>query len=552
MPDRLPTGQAAARLARALLAAAIVLVGCRAERPAEEVEAGEPQPGGTVIVGMRTDFSGFNPITNTAVYTDEVMKYGLFTPLVQYDGDLDVVPYLAESWELEGDTAVVFRLRPDVRWHDGQPVTAEDVKFTFDLAKDPATGSLIGSAFLGEVASAEVIDEHTIRFDFVRPYAQALESFWWPPVPAHLLRGIPPAELRNAEYNRRPVGSGPYRFVEWRANDRLIIERNPDFPESLGGPPYLDRVVFRIIPEPATLMTELVTGGIQVDIPLTPEQTAQIERSPEFELFAFPGRTFYYIGWNTRRAPFTDARVRRAMTLAIDRQEIIDALLFGYGTPATGTIPPWHPLYPDDVDPLPYDPAEAAALLDAAGLADRNGDGVREDAQGRPFRFDLLTSDAPLNRSVAEVVQSQLRRVGVDARIRVLEFQTLLIQHRARDFDAVLTTWVLDNFQVASSPIALFHSRWADVPQSTNRSAYADPRADRLMDAGAAATDPDEAREIWREFTLLLQQEQPFTFMFWLDELAASSRRVRNVVMDPRGELLSMPRWWLAGARRGG
>src|SRR5690554_1296130 len=139
MPDRLPTGQAAARLARALLAAAIVLVGCRAERPAEEVEAGEPQPGGTVIVGMRTDFSGFNPITNTAVYTDEVMKYGLFTPLVQYDGDLDVVPYLAESWELEGDTAVVFRLRPDVRWHDGQPVTAEDVKFTFDLAKDPAT-----------------------------------------------------------------------------------------------------------------------------------------------------------------------------------------------------------------------------------------------------------------------------------------------------------------------------------------------------------------------------------------------------------------------------
>lgn len=509
---------------------------------------GAPRAGGTVIVGMRADFAGFNPITNTAQYTDELIKYALFTPLIQYDENLEVRPYLAESWELLGDTGVVFSLRRDVRWHDGQPVTAEDVVFTFDLAKDPATGSLIGSAYITEVARAEVVDSYTVRFTFARPHAQALEDFWWPPVPKHLLEGIAPEDLRNAPFNRAPVGSGPYRFVEWRANERLVLEPNPDFPEALGGPPALERVVFRIVPDPSTLLTELLTGRLQVDIPVVPDQAAQIEENANLELFAFPSRTVYFIGWNTRREPFTDARVRRAMTHAINRQEIIEALLEGYGSPATSTIPPWSPLYPETVEPLPYDPQQAMRLLEEAGWTDRNGDGIRENAAGRPLRFTLLSSDAPLNRNVVAVVQSQLRQVGVDAQVRSLEFQTLLTQHRARDFDAVLQTWVLDNFQVASAPAALFHSRWADVPRSANRSSFANPRADSLIDAGAAETDPERAREIWAAFTELLNQEQPFTFMFWLDELAGVSRTLGGVVMDPRGEFVSIADWHVRGS----
>ncbi len=528
----------------AALAFVVALAGCRREEAGTGDVSGPPVQGGTVVVGMRADFGPFNSIVNTDIYTDELIKYALFTPLVQYDEDLEVQPYLAESWELEGDTAIVFRLRQDVTWHDGQPVTAEDVKFTFDRAKDPATASLLASAYLSEVESAQVIDLHTIRFDFVRPHAQALEDFWWAPMPKHLLEGVPVEQLRTAEFNRNPVGSGPYRFVERRANERLVIERNPDFPEALGGPPHLDRVVFRIIPEAPTMLAELLTGGVQIDIPLFPDQAEEVRARNDLELFSYAGRTFFYIGWNNRREPFTDARVRRAMTLAIDRQEIIDALLFGHGTPAAGPIPPWSPLDPE-VEPLPYDPEQAATLLESAGWVDRNGDGIRENAQGRLLRFTLMTSDAPLNRAVVEVVQAHLRRVGVAADIRIVEFQTLLTQHRGRDFDAVFTSWVMDNFQVASTPVALFHSRWADVPGSANRSAYANPRADRLIEAGAVATDPDEAREIWREFTELLREEQPLTFMYWLDELAASRRIVQDVVMDPRGELVSIADWWL-------
>jgi peptide/nickel transport system substrate-binding protein len=520
---------------RAALGALLVLSGC----------GGEGGAGGdTIIVGMRSDFGGFNPVTYTSLYTAEVINYALFTPIVQYDEDLQVRPHLAESWEQEGDTAVVFRLRRDVTWHDGPAVTAEDVKFTFDLAKDTIAGSLLASAFLGDVATAEVLDSFTIRFSFSRPHAQALEDFWWAPLPRHLLADVAPADLRNAPYNRSPVGSGPFRFVEWRSNERLVLERNPAFPDGLGGPAAAQRVVFRIVPEASTLLTELLTGGIHIDIPVMPDQVEQVRAAENLELFAFPGRTVYFIGWNNVRPPFDDPRVRRGLALAIDREQIIEALLAGQGELAESTIPPWSPWYPDGVTPLAHDSAAAVRALEAAGWTDVNGDGVRE-RNGVPLQFTMLTSDDALRRAVVEVLQSQLRRVGADVQIRVTEFQTMLQQHRSREFEAVFTNWVLDNFQVASSPFALFHSTQSAVANSANRSSVQDPALDRIMARGAAATDADDARAAWAEFTQRLQQEQPVTFMFWLTELAASNSSVQNVRMDPRGELLTIAEWSL-------
>ncbi len=499
--------------------------------------------GGTVTVGMRNDFQPINPITAGDQYTVELINYGLFTPLVQYDDQLNVRPWLAEQWQLT-DTAVTFQLRRDVKWHDGRPVTAADVKFTFDMAKDPSSASLIGSAYLPNVKSAEVVDSYTVHFTFVRPHAQALEDFWWAPAPKHLLQDISAQEMRNAPYNRQPVGSGPFKFAQWQAGQRLIIERNADFPATLGGPPKLDRIVLRVVPEPATLLTELITGGLQVDISVAPDQTRQLEQSKEINLVAHPGKTVYYIGWNNKRAPFTASAVRRALAMAVNRADIINALLFGQGTAASSTVPPWHPLFPKDVQPLPYDVAAANRLLDSLGWKDSNGDGVREK-NGRPFRFTLLSSDNPLNRSVVEVLQSQFKKVGVDAQVRVLEFQTLLAQHKARDFDAVFTSWVLDNFQMASAPASLFHSSLADVPKSTNRSSVMLPELDRLIDQAAATTDLNAARPIWKQLTQVLQREQPVTFIYWLNELTAARKEVAGVIMDPRGDLLSMPQWSL-------
>jgi len=528
------------RLRRAAAVAALVALHALAACGGEVGPAG----GGTIVVGMRSDFGGFNPITNSDLYTGELINFALFTPLVQYDADLNVVPHLAQSWQEHGDTAVVFELRRDVRWHDGRSVTAEDVVFTFERAKDPQTTSpLLGPVFLQHVAAAQVIDSFTVRFRYARPHAQALEDFWWAPVPRHLLETIPAAELRNAAFNRQPVGSGPYRLVEWRAAERLVLERNPDYPESLGGPPPSQRVVLRIIPEASTLLTELVRGGVHVDIPVVPDQVDQVGAESALRLFAYPGRTLYYIGWNNARAPFDDARVRRALALAIDRRDIIAALLHGQGELAESPIPPWSPVHPGGVAPVAQSIDDAVALLELAGWRDRDGDGIRENAEGAPLRFDMLSSDDVLRRAVVEVLQSQLRRVGADARIRIVEFQTMIADHRSRNFDAIFTNWILDNFQVAATPRALLHSAEADRAGSPNRSSVRDVELDRLIEQGEAATDPAEQRRIWHQFTMRLQQQQPVTFMFWLNELAAAHSSVTGVEMDPRGEFLTVARW---------
>jgi peptide/nickel transport system substrate-binding protein len=506
----------------------------------------DPAPtGGTIVVGMRNDFGAFNPIVNGDLYTGEVINYALFTPLITYDENLQVAPHLAESWEELGDTAVLFRLRRDVLWHDGEKVTAGDVVFTFERAKDPESASLIGDAFVNNVATAEVIDSFTVLFRYASPHAQALEDFWWAPAPRHLLGGVPAAELRNAPFNRQPVGSGPYRLVEWRAGERVGLERNDDFAPSLGGPAQARRIVFRVIPEAATMLTEMVTGGVHVDVPVLPDQVEAIEADGSLRLFSYPGRTVYYVGWNNARRPFDDARVRRALALAIDRQQIIDALLAGEGTIANGPLPPWHPLAPSGVDRLAHSPAEADRLLAEAGWIDRDRNGIREDESGRELRFTLVSANDALRRSVVEILESQFRRVGARAEIRTTEFQTTLALHRNRDFDAIFTNWVLDNFQAASTPFALFHSSQADEPGSANRSTVRNPSLDRLIEEGSTSTDPDRQRSIWTEFTTILQREQPITFMFWLNELAAVREEVENVEMDPRGELRTIRQWTL-------
>ncbi|MFQ5678441.1 MAG: ABC transporter substrate-binding protein [Gemmatimonadota bacterium] len=499
-----------------------------------------------LVLGYSAELQTLNPLVSTDQNANELIYYLLYTPLVTYDSTYRVRPWLAESWELT-DSAVVFRLREDLRWHDGAPVTAEDVKFTFDMAKDPATASPLAAAYLSNVASAEVLDTYRIRFAFAAPHAQPLEDFFWPPVPRHLLEDVSPAEMSRHPFNRHPVGSGPYRFESWEVGERLVFEGTGSFPAPLGGPARLRRVVYRIVPEATTLLAELLRGEIQVDGPLGPADAGRVRESPGVRLLAFPWRQFTYVGWNLRRAPFREAAARRALTMAIDRRGLLDAVLHGYGTPASSVIPPWHP-YAPRLEPLPYAPDSAASLLGQLGWQDVDGDGILE-RDGEPFRFVLLTSGRnPAFADLVQIIQAQLRRIGVEVEPRLLEWQAVLTLHRSRDFDAVLTNWILDNFRVDPRP--LFHSSQAHLPGSANRSSYASRVADSLMDLGVRTLDESDAEEIWRRFAEQLQADQPITLLFWNDELAAVSDALEGVRMDARGELSTLSRWrWREGKR---
>ena len=530
---------------RALAASLLFMAACGGADSGGLIEVGDPVQGGTAIVAVTSDFQVFNPVTNTALVTNEVINFMLFTPLVQFDEELEPVPALAESWELT-DNDVTFTLRSDVTWHDGQPVTAEDVLFTYELAKNPETASLLGSAYLTMVTGATIVDAQTIRFDFDGPHSQPLQAFWWPPIPRHLIGDATPAGLAQHSYNRQPVGNGPFRFVSWNPGQQLTLEANDAHPAELGGRPMLDRIVFRVVPEATTRQTEVLTGGVDINHTVQPDEAEQMENRAGVRLVAFPGREFLYLGWNNESGPLADARVRRALGMSIDREGLIDALMFGHAEPAAGMIPPWSSVSPG-VDPMPYDTAAAMQLLAEAGYTPGR-DGILQ-RDGQPLRFSILSSEDRLRQDIGVVLQQQFRRVGAQVEVRAVEFQTLLQQHRSRNYEAVISGWSLDTFRVDPSP--LFSCEQARIPSSANRAGYCNPAADELIEAGTRATDDARATEIWREFSRTLQEDQPITFLVWQEQMAAVGQRLQGVEMDVRGKFVSAQNWWIpAGMQR--
>jgi peptide/nickel transport system substrate-binding protein len=441
---------------------------------------------------------------------------------------------------------VTFRLRPGVRWHDGRPVTAEDVLFTYRTAVTPET-AYPQAAYFRMVEEAEALDSLTVRFRFRGPHAEPLDPFTqWCVMPAHLLAGIPPAELANAAFNRTPVGNGPFRFETWNAGQSIAFVANEDFPEALGGRPRLDRVLFRVVPEQTTLLTELRAGTVDLVRAIPPQEAAAVDADPNLRIVAYPDRSFTYVAWNTRDELFRDPRVRQALSLAIDRRTMIEALLYGFARPAVSyvlpDVAPW--AVDPDLEPLPYAPDSARALLASVGWRDSDGDGVL-DRGGRPLRFTLKTNQGnDLRSDLAVVIQSDLRKIGVDAVPQLVEWTTFLDQLNGKQFQAYVSSWVYDSFRL--DPSDVFHSRAIDAKY--NRSSYANPVVDSLIDAALAEPDREEARPLWHRFARIVRDEAPYTFLFYDRERVGVSERLQGVEMDGRGYLATVAEWRIAEA----
>lgn len=525
-----------------VLACSALLPGC-GEAPPGSDPLGEPISGGTVVVAGSHDLQNLNPLVVDEQDTADLLKHALFTTLVRFDSALDYRPYLAERWEEEGDTAVVFHLRRDVQWHDGRRTTAEDVAFTFRRVKDPATASTVVNLFDGWL-DVTVVDSFTVRFQ-LRPHPDPLYAWTeLPIVPEHVLDSVPLEAMRQAAFNNRPVGNGPFRFVSHRENDRWVFAANDEFPEDLGGRPYLDIVVWRSVPESGGQVIELLTGNAQLIMAPRIVHVPRIEASPVGILIRAPTHAYAFLGWNTARPPLDDVRVRRALTLAIDRQALLDGLRGGYGTVAIGPVPPSHWAHHDALEPLPYDTAAARALLDSAGWHDDDGDGLREDANGRPLRIALkIPAGVDYSRDLAEVVRAQLAAVGVRLTTVLIEPATLFddITAPEKRFEGVLLTLAGDfRLDLRDS----FHSRAIGEPFQL--SSWSDPEADALMDDLAAARDRERALPLWHRLQEILIEEQPWTFLYYQPALRAASPHLRGVTVDARGTFVTLPSWWLA------
>jgi peptide/nickel transport system substrate-binding protein len=511
----------------------------------------DPRYGGTAVVGSIGELAdGMNAAVSSDYSSTQHQQYVNLMPLIRYDADIVARPYLAERWEVSEDgTELMFYVRRDIFWHDGEQTDAHDVAFTYRTVTNPETAfpnAAFWTHYVRGPEGVEVLDDFTVRIR-LQPHAEFLDAWTTLGIlPEHLLGDVPPAELKQHPYGTQcPVGNGPFVFSSHALQDRWVFDANPAFPASLGGRPFLDRYIYRVIPEQTTLLTELLTENIDVYVAPRPDQAARILDDPNLDLLNFTFRNYVFVGWNARRPQLSDARVRRAITMATNREEIVAATLQGYGTVANSGVPPFHWAYdPDGAVSISYDPEAAGALLDQAGWIDRDGDGVRESAEGTRLSFSIKYNQGNQQRQdIAEIMQAQLASVGIEVRPQVVEWGTLLQQINTpelRDFDGVVMGWVTE-FKLDDTD--LFHSERIDQPYQW--AGTDNPEIDRLLDQLGLVVDREEAQPLWAEYQRAIAEEQPYTYFYFPDRLDGVNRRLKNVVMDARGEWISIRDWHL-------
>ena len=367
------------------------------------------------------------------------------------------------------------------------------------------------------------------------------------------MEDTPSAELRQHPFGEVcPVGNGPFIFVQHRQGASWTFQANPAFPEGLGGRPFLDRYIYRIIVDPTTILTDLLTETIDVYIAPTPEQAQAILDSDALDLRVYPYRQINFVAWNARRPQLADKRVRQAITRGTDRRQIVDALFGDYARVPNSTLPSLHWAYDASIaaEAMAYDPEAAKALLVEAGWIDRDGDGVRENAQGLRLSFEVTYSQNVLRQQIVEIMQAQLAEIGIDAQPNVLAYSTLLsrlFDTEARDFDGVMVAFTM-SFRADDTDF--FHSDRNDGAfgfSGTQR-----PDMDAYLERLPLIVDREEAKPVWKEYQELLVDEQPWLFAYDSDRFDGVNKRLHGVVMDARGEWQNIKDWWIPSDQRKG
>jgi peptide/nickel transport system substrate-binding protein len=522
------------------LGIALLLAACGGGEPAGEGPgtADAPVDGGTAVISTISDFDAFNELVSTDYETNQTMSFLLYANLVQLDEEMNYEPYLADSfWMSEDGLSLTFRIRDGMQWHDGVPVTADDVVWTYEMSVDDDI-AYANRAYFQYVTRAVKVDDRTVRFEFDTVHSDALMDFTeWSPMPKHLLEDVPPAEMRNAPFNRQPVGNGPFRFVSWEANQQVVFEANTEF--ALGRP-HLDRVVVRVIPEQTTELTELLTGGIDFMRAVPPAEMKRVEESDEVYSITYPARSYTFLVWNLRNPLFESAEVRRALTMGINREQIVDALLYGYGTVAVSDVMPFQWEFNDDLEPWPYDPERAREMLAQEGWTDTDGDGII-DKDGRPFRFTLRTNQGnDLREDIVVIVQNDLKQLGIAVEPRMVEWNTFITDLKAKNFEAAVSGWSVD---FKFNPTDLFSTE--AIEGKYNYPSYSNPVADSLMMQALMTLDREEARPLWIRYSEIIHEDQPYTFLYYLEERLGVNNRLRGVTGDARGHLVSVAEWWI-------
>lgn len=522
-----------------LLAAA-----CKGKSPSQgQIDSGDavdgPAYGDALIEGTIGEPSILIPMLASDSASHNVSGL-IFNGLVKYDTDLSVIGDLAESWDISKDGLIItFHLRKGVKWADGVEFTAEDVMFGYKTIIDEKTPTAYKEDFL-QVKKAEVLDKYTFRVTYEKPFAPALTT-WGSLVilPKHLLEG---KDITKTDFARNPIGLGPYKLSKWVPDQELILESYKDYFE---GRPYIDRYIYKRIPDPATMFLVLRTGEIDM-MGLTPLQyTKQTENDyfrKNFNKYRYPAFQYTHMAFNLKHPFFRDKRVRQAIAYAIDKSELVDVVLFGLGSPATGPYVPNTWPYNPNVKKYEYNTEKAKQLLKEAGWEDTDKDGLL-DKDGRPFKFTVFTNTGnKLRENTAAIIQWRLAKIGIQMEIRQIEWSTFINQFiDKKRFEAVILGWSIG---LDPDQYDIWHSS-KTREKELNFISYSNPEVDALLEKGRRTFDIDERKKTYFRIQEILAEEVPYIFLYVPDATIIVSARIKGIKPSPIGISYNLSRWYV-------
>ena len=520
-------------------------------------------PRDTLVVGFQSDADLLMSVVYQSASDSHVMS-GIFadTYKATMDCQLDYKPYIAKSWEFSEDgTQISMKLQEGFQWADGTPLTAHDMAFTYELIRDPLVASprLTYTEYMTE-DSPVVVGDYELLWKFTRAYDQITMTAHTglPPVPKHKLEGADRATLRGNPLVREPLASGPFKIEQWLPNEKIVLVPNDNYQGPDEFKPSLNRVIFKILPEYATRLVELENGSTDVAEAILVADADRIRKDhPDITMHRRGWRSMDYVTWNqlehadykakkanvaegeqvdwndVKRHPiFGDRAVRRALAKAVSVDKLMADLLTSetgevYAKRSVSTITPaLCNTHNNDIEPMPFDVDTAKAELAAAGWVDTDGDGIR-DKGGVDLSWKLMTNAGNARRAKGAIImQAQFKDIGAKVEIETVESNTFFERLRKKDYESALSGWSAGLFVDMST-------MWkSGDAQEFNFPSYANPQVDELIDAALAEPDPAKNALMWKEIQGIIYEDQPYLFLYWMDEIVGVHGRFDNAKVD--------------------
>lgn len=499
----------------------------------KKVEPIKGEAGGRLVIGTTDLPATISPLAPSIFGSNDILDL-LFMSLHRIDPKTGkMIPELAESWEFSEDlTSITYYLRPDVKWWDDQPVTAEDVLYTYERMKDPKV-NYPNTARLRFIKDVKVIGTYAVRFTFDRIYADLLTDSDIMPVPKHIYE-----KLGMDNFGLKPVGNGPYRVKEFLPGSYLLLTDNENY---YRGRPPLDEIDIRFYADINAMKSDFAQGNLDLVLNLNSTIAAELASNKNITIDSKPGNTFTYVGWNLKNEFLADKDLRKALTMAINRSKILNDIYSGMGKLSLGPLPPSSWGFNDNIAPIEYNLPKAKEVLKQKGYQERNG--FFEKGK-KPLVLTIITnSENPERVEILNQVANDLKALGIKVNAQAMRVDSFIAAVVTKKFDGFIMGWSIGD---KIDPSVYWHSEAAKG--RFNFSSYKNKMVDSLIDEGVTMLNRKKAKDIWGEFQKVVYDEQPYSFLVVPNEISALYKRVRGA--DEGVKLASAYTYWIPESER--